>query len=157
MSTKEKLIERFKRQPKDFTWDELVRLFGIFDFTPDSKGKTIEIIMQRLEYKGYYGSIEYSEGDDCLFGKVLGMPDNLISYEGNTAAELYSDFKEAIDAYLDYCQRSERKPRKGFNGVLNILISPEVHSRMAIYAQNSGTSIDAFINDSIERRLETVH
>ena len=40
MSTKEKLIERFKRQPKDFTWDELVRLFGIYDFTPDSKGKT---------------------------------------------------------------------------------------------------------------------
>ena len=40
MSTKEKLIERFKRQPKDFTWDELVRLFGIFDFDVDNKGKT---------------------------------------------------------------------------------------------------------------------
>ena len=32
MSTKEKLIKRFMRQPKDFTWDELVRLFGIFGF-----------------------------------------------------------------------------------------------------------------------------
>ena len=40
MSTKNKLIERFKRQPKDFTWEELVRLFGIFDFTVDNKGKT---------------------------------------------------------------------------------------------------------------------
>jgi len=40
MSTKEKLIERFKRQPKDFTWDELVRLFGIFGFSLDNKGKT---------------------------------------------------------------------------------------------------------------------
>ena len=40
MSTKEKLIERFKRQPKDFTWDELVRLLGFFDFVVDNKGKT---------------------------------------------------------------------------------------------------------------------
>ena len=40
MSTKEKLIERFKKQPKDFTWEELVRLFGIFGFALDNKGKT---------------------------------------------------------------------------------------------------------------------
>ncbi len=30
MGSKEKLIERFKRQPKDFTYDEVVRLFSIF-------------------------------------------------------------------------------------------------------------------------------
>jgi len=40
MSTKDKLIERFKRQPKDFTWQELVRLLGVFGFEVDNKGKT---------------------------------------------------------------------------------------------------------------------
>ena len=40
MSTKEKLLERFRKQPKDFTWEELVRLFRIFGFTVDNKGKT---------------------------------------------------------------------------------------------------------------------
>jgi len=40
MSTKDKLIERFKQQPKDFTWGELVRLFGIFGYTISNKGKT---------------------------------------------------------------------------------------------------------------------
>ena len=40
MSTRDKLIERFKKQPKDFTWKELVRLLGIFGFTVDNKGKT---------------------------------------------------------------------------------------------------------------------
>jgi hypothetical protein len=40
MSTKDKLIERFKKQPNDFTFDELVRLFGILGFTIDNKGKT---------------------------------------------------------------------------------------------------------------------
>ena len=113
--------------------------------------------MNKLEYKGYYGSIEYSKEDDCLFGKVLGMPDNLISYEGNTAAELYIDFKDAIDTYLNYCQANEIKPRKGYSGVLNIRIPSNVHSRIALYAENTGTSINAFIRESIERRLEYIH
>ena len=40
MSTQDKLIKRFVKQPKDFTWDELVRLFGIFGFDVYNKGKT---------------------------------------------------------------------------------------------------------------------
>ena len=40
MGTKEKLIERFKRQPNDFYWDELVRLFSILGYETDNKGKT---------------------------------------------------------------------------------------------------------------------
>lgn len=40
MGTKEKLIERFKRLPSDFTWDELVRLFSIFGYEIYNKGKT---------------------------------------------------------------------------------------------------------------------
>ncbi|GHT60993.1 hypothetical protein AGMMS50239_10980 [Bacteroidia bacterium] len=40
MSTKDKLISRFKKQPKDFTFDELIKLFGHFGFTINNKGKT---------------------------------------------------------------------------------------------------------------------
>ena len=40
MGTKEKLIERFKSQPKDFNWDELVRLLAILGYKMDNKGKT---------------------------------------------------------------------------------------------------------------------
>ena len=29
--------------------------------------------MGRLKYKGYYGSVENSEEDNCLCGKVLGL------------------------------------------------------------------------------------
>ena len=88
--------------------------------------------MNKLEYKGYFGSIEYSKEDDCLFGKVLGMPNHLISYEGNTALVLYTDFKDAVDTCLDYCHRNGIKPHKGYNGVLNIRIPSEIHSRIAV-------------------------
>ena len=40
MGTKEKLIERFKRQPKDFTFDEMVKLLVGFGYSICTKGKT---------------------------------------------------------------------------------------------------------------------
>ena len=40
MGTKEKLIERFKRQPKDFTFDEMTKLLEYFGFDKCNKGKT---------------------------------------------------------------------------------------------------------------------
>lgn len=56
--------------------------------------------MDHLEYEGYKGSIEYSEADNCLFGKVLGISKDLILYEGNTIDELRVDFECAIGSYL---------------------------------------------------------
>ena len=40
MSKKDKLIQRFLNQPKDFTFDELTSLLGHFGFSQNSKGKT---------------------------------------------------------------------------------------------------------------------
>lgn len=40
MGTKEKLIERFKNQPKDFTFDEMEKLLSIFGYVKSDKGKT---------------------------------------------------------------------------------------------------------------------
>ena len=40
MGTKDKLIARFKDAPKDFTWNEFVRLFGVLGFELGNKGKT---------------------------------------------------------------------------------------------------------------------
>ncbi len=40
MGTKEKLIERFKRQPTDFTFDEMIKLLGFFGYNIYNKGKT---------------------------------------------------------------------------------------------------------------------
>ena len=113
--------------------------------------------MEMLEYKGYVGSIEYSKDDNCLYGQVLGLNKSIcIVYEGNTADELYNDFKNGIDHYLEDCNEDGILPEKPHNGVLNIHIPYEVHFRMAKCAENQGTSINSFICDSIEKRLESV-
>lgn len=48
-----------------------------------------------LYYKGYSGSIEFSEEDQLFYGKVLGIR-SLISYEGKTIQQLLTDFHKAI-------------------------------------------------------------
>jgi predicted HicB family RNase H-like nuclease len=113
--------------------------------------------MDKLEYKGYYGSIEYSKEDNCLFGKVVGMPKDLISYEGNTAAELYEDFKGAIDDYINLCVKKGIKPRKSYSGTLNLRMPSEIHCRVALVAENKGTSINSFILNSIENQLQEAY
>ena len=40
MGTKEKLIERFLTLPKDFTYDEVKRLLGLFGYRERYKGST---------------------------------------------------------------------------------------------------------------------
>lgn len=60
--------------------------------------------MGYLSYKGYTGSVEYSEEDNCLFGKVQGMTKDSITYEGATVDELAEDFHGAVDDYLQLCE-----------------------------------------------------
>ena len=61
--------------------------------------------MGKLKYKGYTGSVEYSEEDNCLFGKVQGLTKDCITYEGNNVDELRHDFEEAVDCYLASCEQ----------------------------------------------------
>ena len=40
MGTKDKLTERFKRLPSDFTFEEMERLLSIFGYEKSDKGRT---------------------------------------------------------------------------------------------------------------------
>jgi len=66
-----------------------------------------------LEYKGYYGTVEFSAADNILFGKVLGI-NGLISFEGNSIKNLKNDFEGAINDYLDMCEEKGIDPEKAY-------------------------------------------
>ena len=113
--------------------------------------------MRPLEYKGYTGSIEYSEDDEkCLFGKVLGIYKRIcILYEGNTPEELYDDFKDGIDHYLESCEEDGTEPVKPLP-MLNIRIPEEIHKRMVSYAEVLNTPVEDFVCDSLEYRFKSL-
>lgn len=64
--------------------------------------------MGLLKYKGYTGSVDYSEEDNFLYGKVLGMSKDMITYEGQDVNELRKDFEGAIDDYLIVCKAKDK-------------------------------------------------
>ena len=105
-----------------------------------------------LKYKGYSGTVEYSEEDNCLFGKAIGMNKNIITYEGKTVEELKADFEAGIDLYVESCKERGIKPQKPYSGSLNIRIPSEVHYQLALKAQMTGKSINAIINDLLKNQ-----
>ena len=102
-----------------------------------------------MEYKGYVGSVEFSEADGLFFGKVQGIR-SLISYEGTDAKQLVDDFHGAVDDYLALCEVEGTEPEKAYKGSFNIRISPELHKRTAIYALAKQVSL----NSVVERALD---
>jgi predicted HicB family RNase H-like nuclease len=103
---------------------------------------------EMLSYRGYYGSIAFSNEDMLFHGKVIGIK-SLLSYEGNSAQELVSDFQNAIDEYLEQCSGMGLEPEKPFKGSFNVRIAPELHRAAALLASQRGESLNAFVEEAI--------
>ncbi len=57
-------------------------------------------MMKTLKHKGFTGSIEVEE-DNTFYGKVLGLDKStLITYQGDTLADLEEDFISAVEDYI---------------------------------------------------------
>lgn len=108
--------------------------------------------MNTLSYKGYIGSVNFSEKDNVFFGKIEGI-NGLVNFEGESVKELTAAFHEAVDDYLAYCENEGIQPHKSYSGTLNVRITPEIHSQVAILAKRTGLSINAFIKQALEKQI----
>ena len=108
-----------------------------------------------MVYRGYVGSVEFSEEDCVLFGKVLGIR-SLISYEGETAKELLEDFHGAVDDYLATCEKEGVEPEVAYKGSFNVRIGSELHRRAAVYALTHSQSMNSFIEEAVREKLNSV-
>ena len=109
--------------------------------------------MNTMSYKGYIGSVNYSDKDQVFYGKIEGI-NGLVHFEGESVKELTAAFHEAVDDYLAYCEDEGIKPDKSYTGVLNVRFTPAIHRQIAMLALQSGISINAFIKDALEEKVE---
>ena len=107
-----------------------------------------------IEYKGYIGSVEFSEEDGVFFGKVMGIR-AMVSYEGENAHDLVGDFHSAVDSYLETCAAEGIEPEKAYKGSFNVRISPELHKQAAITAAARQMSLNSFVESSIAQAVRT--
>jgi predicted HicB family RNase H-like nuclease len=102
-----------------------------------------------LNHNGYTGSVEFSEEDGLLHGRLVGIRDT-IAYEGKDVRSLTRNFRQAVDEYLAFCQAEGKTPDKPFKGSINIRISPELHRALSTRAEQKRKSLNAVISDALE-------
>ena len=107
-----------------------------------------------MKYKGYLAKIQLSEEDRIFYGEVLGLSDS-VAFDGSTFEELERSFHAAVDGYLELCKEINKEPEKGYNGVFNVRISPELHKRAVYEAFKRGVKLNKFVEQAIEEKVSS--
>ena len=103
-----------------------------------------------MRYKNYYGSVHYSDDDKVFYGKVEFVR-ALVSYEGTDVESLRRAFEEAVDDYLQTCEKGGKEPEHPFKGSFNIRVGSNLHQRIALEAMRKGVTLNKYIVDVLEK------
>ena len=101
-----------------------------------------------LNYKGYFGSVEFSDEDNIFHGRIIGINDR-ITYEGDNVKTLRQDFNAAVDEYIDVCAELGKEPEKSYKGTFNVRIEPALHRQLVVYSSSHGKSLNAVVAEAI--------
>ena len=106
-----------------------------------------------LNYKGYYGSVEYSSEDNIFHGKIIGINDR-ITYEGDSVHTLQKDFISAVEDYIETCAVLGKEPEKTYKGSFNVRIEPELHRQLVVYSISQRKSLNSAVEEAIRGYLQ---
>lgn len=103
-----------------------------------------------LEYKGFLGAVDAQDG--TFAGRVAGLRD-VITFEGETYAEVEQGFRASVDDYLAFCAERGEPPDRSFSGKIPLDVPPQLHRKAALRAQAEGLSLNQWIARRIEAGL----
>jgi predicted HicB family RNase H-like nuclease len=105
-----------------------------------------------IEYKGYYGTVEYDAEERLFHGDVLNIQD-VITFQGTSADEIERAFKDSVDDYLAWCLQDGKEPERPYSGRFNVRISPELHRDVALTARKSRMSLNRFVEKVLTEKV----
>jgi len=108
--------------------------------------------MNTMSYKGYTARIEFDERDNVFVGRILGLR-TMISFHGDTVAQLHAEFESAIDDYLNDCKEQGIKPEKPASGKVLLRVPPEIHGKALIAAQAAGKSLNQWTVELLQHAV----
>ncbi len=108
--------------------------------------------MNTMSHKGYTARVEYDERDNIFVGRILGIR-SIISFHGETVAELRNEFEIAVNDYLDECKQQGVAPEKPASGKLLLRIPPETHGRALVAAQAAGKSLNQWATEVLQNAV----
>lgn len=104
--------------------------------------------MNVMNYKNYSARVEYSDEDGCFIGRIAGIGD-IISFHGDSVKALRKAFKEAVEDYLDTCEKIGKNPQRPYSGKMLLRIDPSLHAKAAILAEARGKSLNSFMQETL--------
>jgi predicted HicB family RNase H-like nuclease len=74
---------------------------------------------------------------------------DVITFQGQSVAELKVAFRESVDDYLAFCKERGEAPEKPFSGQFVTRISPELHRQVHLAAVVAGKSLNAWVTERL--------
>jgi predicted HicB family RNase H-like nuclease len=108
-----------------------------------------------MEYKGYIGKVEFDDEAGIFHGEVLDTRD-VITFQGQSVAELKTAFEESVDDYLAFCKQRGEEPNKPFSGQFVTRIPPELHRQANQAASASGKSLNAWVAEQLQAAVARI-
>ena len=103
-----------------------------------------------MTYKGYKARVEYDADDECLVGRLAGIND-IVAFHATTVKDLKSAFREAVDDYIETCEKAGKPPEKPFSGKVMFRIAPQVHAEAVLAAQLAGKSLNQWAEEVLRQ------
>lgn len=110
--------------------------------------------MNTMTYKGYTARIEYDERDNIFVGRILGIC-TIVSFHGETVAQLRAEFELAIKDYLADCKERGIHPEKPASGKMLLRVPPEIHGRALVAAQAAGVSLNQWATEALRNAAKS--
>lgn len=105
-----------------------------------------------MKYKNYEATIRFDDETEIFHGEVINTRD-VITFQGNSVAELKREFKNSVEDYLEFCRERNEEPDKPFSGNFVLRISPALHHRLYKKAKLSGKSLNSLIEESLASKV----
>ena len=65
-----------------------------------------------MTYKGFVGSVEVDESEGMIYGRVINLTRDTVTFAGESVAEARRDFEDAVDEYLEWAREEGFEPEK---------------------------------------------
>jgi predicted HicB family RNase H-like nuclease len=106
--------------------------------------------MNTMTYKGYEAIIEYDEDTEFFHGEILNLRD-VITFQGQSVAELKQAFADSVEDYLAFCKERGEEPEKPYSGQFVVRLEPPLHRALVSAAKRAGMSLNKWVAATLER------
>jgi len=103
-----------------------------------------------VEYKGYFGKVEFDDKANIFYGEVINLRD-VVTFQGETVEDLRKAFRESVDDYLEFCAARGEEPEKPYSGKFVVRVDPELHKTISIQAKKNGKSLNAWVYSTLSK------